>query len=196
MTRLRNILLAGILTCGLSASAAELLIDQAHSEVAFSVKHMMISNVKGKFKEFDGDIDFDIASKTFKSFDATVNAKTIDTGIKDRDDHLRSADFFDVPNHPELRFVMKEYKKLSDSNGILVGDLTMRGVTKAVELNTTINGVVKDFTGKTKVGFSIDGKVNRKDFGLNWNKMIELGGVAVGDDVLIQVEIEATVIED
>ena len=196
MTKIRNLLLAGVLGYGLSASAAELLIDQSHSEVAFSVKHLMISNVKGKFNDYDGDINFDVKTKTFNAFDAIVNASTIDTGIEKRDEHLRSADFFEVTKYPEIKFVMKSYEKKSDTNGVLKGDMTIRGIKKPVDLNVTINGIVKDMSGKNKIGFTLDGQINRKDFGLNWNKALELGGVTVGDEVKLMVEIQAVVIED
>lgn len=196
MKKLRNILLAGLVAFGLNASAQELMIDLGHSEVGFSVKHLMITNVKGKFTDYDGDIEFDMKNKAFNAFDATIKATSIDTGIEKRDDHLRSADFFEVAKYPDIKFVMSSYEKKSDTNGVLKGDITIRGVSKPVELNATINGVIKDMAGKTKIGFSLDGQINRKDFGLNWNKALEFGGVAVGDEVKLMAEIQAVVLED
>jgi polyisoprenoid-binding protein YceI len=196
MKKLRNILLAGLVAFGLNASAQELMIDLGHSEVGFSVKHLMITNVKGKFTDYDGDIEFDMKNKAFKAFDATVKAKSIDTGIEKRDDHLRDADFFEVDKYPDIKFVMSSYEKKSDTSGILKGNMTIRGISKPIELNATINGVIKDMAGKTKIGFSLDGQINRKDFGLNWNKALEFGGVAVGDEVKLMIEIQAVVLED
>ncbi len=196
MKKLRNILLAGLVAFGLNASAQELMIDLGHSEVGFSVKHLMITNVKGKFTDYDGDIEFDMKNKAFKAFDATVKAKSIDTGIEKRDDHLRDADFFEVDKYPDIKFVMSSYEKKSDTSGILKGNMTIRGISKPIELNATINGVIKDMAGKTKIGFSLDGQINRKDFGLNWNKALEFGGVAVGDEVKLMAEIQAVVLED
>ncbi|MDY0328149.1 MAG: YceI family protein, partial [Arcobacteraceae bacterium] len=177
-------------------SAEELMIDSAHSEVAFSVKHLMITNVKGEFTDYDGDIVYDMKNKAFSAFDATIKAKSIDTGIEKRDEHLRSADFFEVEKYPDIRFVMSSYEKQSDTSGVLKGDITIRGISKPVDLKATINGVIKDMAGKTKIGFSLDGQINRKDFGLNWNKALEFGGVTVGDDVKLMVEIQAVVLED
>ncbi|MCK9338183.1 MAG: YceI family protein [Arcobacteraceae bacterium] len=196
MKKLRNILLAGLVAVGLNVSAEELMIDSAHSEVAFSVKHLMITNVKGEFTDYDGDIVYDMKNKAFSAFDATIKAKSIDTGIEKRDEHLRSADFFEVEKYPDIRFVMSSYEKQSDTSGVLKGDITIRGISKPVDLKATINGVIKDMAGKTKIGFSLDGQINRKDFGLNWNKALEFGGVTVGDDVKLMVEIQAVVLED
>lgn len=171
------------------SNAAMLEVDKAHSEVGFSIKHLMISNVKGKFLEYDGSIDYDIKKQTFKSLSAKINAKSIDTGIVKRDNHLRSADFFDAEKHPTLTFVMTDYAADGDE-GTMEGDLTIRGVTKKVKLDVEINGVIKDFAGNTRVGFTIEGKINRKDFGLTWNKALEFGGVAVGDKVKMLIELE------
>jgi polyisoprenoid-binding protein YceI len=183
---LKSSLLSAILFAS-SSYASEMVIDSSHSEVGFSIKHMMISNVKGKFKEYDGDIEFDTKSKTFTKFDAYVVAKSIDTGIEKRDDHLRSADFFDVAKYPKIHFKMKSHNK---ENNTLVGDLTMHGVTKEVVLNLSINGVIKDFQGNTRAGFTLNGKINRKDYGLNWNKALEFGGFAVGEEVKLLIELE------
>ncbi len=164
-------------------------VDKAHSEVGFSVKHLMISNVKGKFLEYDGSIDYDIKKQTFNSLSAKINAKSIDTGIVKRDNHLRSEDFFHADKHPNLTFVMTKYDADGDE-GTMEGDLTIRGVTRSVKLDVEINGVIKDFNGNTRVGFTIEGKINRKDFGLTWNKALEFGGVAVGDKVKMLIELE------
>lgn len=178
---------------GSSLMATELVIDEAHSEVGFSVKHLMISNVKGKFKEFNGDIDFDLKTKKFNKFDGVISVKSIDTGINKRDEHLRSADFFDETKFPQITYKMQKYTSNGDE-GVMSGILTMRGISKPVKLNVEIGGIIKDQKGETKVGFSLNGKINRKDFGLNWNKVLEAGGVAVGDEVKLNIELETSVL--
>lgn len=165
-------------------------LDGSHTEVGFSVKHLMITNVKGEFKEFDAEIDFDHKSKTFKKFVAFAKTKSVDTGIVKRDDHLRSKDFFFANKYPEIKFVMKSYKADGDE-GVMVGDITMRGVTKEIKLDVEDLGTIKDFKGNNRVGFTLKGKVNRGDFGLKWNKALELGGFAVGEKVKITVDVEA-----
>ena len=171
-----------------SLSASELVIDNSHSEVGFSIKHLMISNVKGKFSEYDAEIEFDFKTKKFESFEATVKAASVDTGIKKRDDHLRSADFFDAKKYPDITFNMVSYESNGDE-GLMKGDLTIHGITKRIKLDVEINGIVKH-NGTLMAGFTISGKIKRKDFGLKWNKMLEAGGLAVGDKVKILIELE------
>lgn len=171
----------------------ELVIDKSHSEVGFSIKHMMISNVKGKFHEFDADIEYDTKNKKFESLSATVEATSIDTGIEKRDNHLRSADFFEVSKFPNITFEMTSYSASGDE-GVMTGDLTIHGVTKSVKLDVTVNGTIKDNSGNTRIGFTLEGKINRKDFGLTWNKIVEAGGFAVGDKVKITIELSTMVI--
>ncbi|WP_321313605.1 YceI family protein [Halarcobacter sp.] len=167
-------------------NAAPYMIDKAHSEVGFSVKHLMISNVKGDFTKYEGEIDFDPKSKTFNKLNAVVSVNSIDTGIEDRDNHLKSADFFYAQKFPNIIFNMKTYE-----DGKVIGELTMRGVTKEVELEVEELATVRDLKGNNRVGFSLKGKVNRMDYGLKWNKALEFGGVAVGEDVKILIEVEA-----
>jgi polyisoprenoid-binding protein YceI len=173
--------------------ADKLLIDTAHSEVGFSIKHMMISNVKGKFNQYDANIDYDLKSKTFRSLEAVIKTKSIDTGITKRDNHLRSADFFEVAKYPDMTFKMTKYTANGDE-GVIYGLLTIRDITKKVKLNVTLNGIIKDFEGDTRAGFSLYGTINRKDFGLMWNKALEFGGFAVGDEVKIIIELETKAI--
>jgi len=189
MKKFKNLLLSVLVIVGLCANGEELMIDNSHSEVGFSIKHMMISNVKGKFESFDAEIDYDIKKMQFNQLEATIETTSINTGIEKRDDHLRSDDFFDVLNHPEITFVMTNYKADGDE-GVMTGDLTIRGVTKEIKLDVTVNGTVKDFSGNTLVGFTLEGKINRKDFGLTWNKLLEAGGFAVADKVKIVIELE------
>ncbi len=178
-----------LLSLGL-ANASEYILDSSHTSVEFSVKHLMITNVKGEFKNFDSDIDFDAKSKTFESFSATVETKSIDTDNAKRDKHLISEDFFFSKKYPEMTFVMKSYKSDGDE-GKMTGDLTIRGVTKIVIFDVEDIGTIKDFKGNNRVGFTIKGKINRTDYGLKWNRALEAGGLTVGEKVKITIEVQA-----
>lgn len=177
-----------LLTIGL-VNASEYDLDKAHTNVGFTVKHMMITNVNGNFKIYDANIDFDAKSKTFKAFKATVDTTSIDTGIEKRDNHLRSEDFFSSEKFPKMTFEMTSYKADGDE-GEMKGNLTIRGISKPVTFKVEDLGTISD-KGKSKVGFSIEGKINRMDYDLKWNKALELGGVAVAEDVKIKVDVEA-----
>ncbi|BAK72033.1 MAG: YceI family protein [Arcobacter sp.] len=177
-----------LLTIGL-VNASEYDLDKAHTNVGFTVKHMMITNVNGNFKTYDANIDFDAKSKTFKAFKATVDTTSIDTGIEKRDNHLRSEDFFSSEKFPKMTFEMTSYKADGDE-GEMKGNLTIRGISKPVTFKVEDLGTISD-KGKSKVGFSIEGKINRMDYDLKWNKALELGGVAVAEDVKIKVDVEA-----
>lgn len=168
------------------ANAKEFIIDNTHSNVGFSVKHMMISNVKGNFNTYGGEIDFDTDKKVFNKLSAKIEASSIDTGIEKRDDHLKSADFFDVTKFKTIDFVMTSIKENK-----IYGKLTIHGVAKDIILDSKINGVIKDFQGHLRLGFTLEGTINRKDFGLVWNKILEGGGLTVGDDIKLLIEIEA-----
>lgn len=183
-----------LLFSALSLNGETLAIDKGHSEVGFSIKHLMISSVKGKFTQYDGDIKYDLKSKSFTKFDTYVETKSIDTGITKRDNHLRSADFFEAKKYPKLTFKMDSYENDGDE-GVLIGNLTIHGVTKRVKLEVENNGSIKDLRGNTRIGFTITGKINRKDFGLTWNKALEAGGVVVGDKVKIIIELQTIVVK-
>ena len=185
MTKITSAL---ILTIGL-ANASEYSLDKAHTNVGFTVKHMMITNVNGNFDTYDANIDFDLTSKTFKTFKANVDTTSINTGIEKRDDHLRSDDFFASEKFPKMSFEMISYKADGDE-GEMKGNLTIRGITKPITLKVEDIATIKD-KGKNKVGFSLEGKINRTDFDLKWNKALELGGVAVAEEVKIKVDVEA-----
>lgn len=163
-------------------------IDPVHSEIKFKVKHMLVSTVTGGFNKFDAEInaenenDFSGASVKFEA-----DAASIDTKNAQRDAHLRSADFFDAENHPKLSFNSKSFTKTSDMLYKLTGDMTMRGITKEVELDVIYNGNVIGLDGSNVSGFEITGTLNRFDFGLKWNAMTEAGGVAVGKDVRLEI---------
>ena len=172
------------------ANAAIYDVDASHTNVGFTVKHMMITNVNGNFATYDANIDFDPATKTFKTFSATVETNSINTGIEKRDDHLRSEDFFASEKFPKMTFEMTSYKADGD-DGEMKGNLTIRGITKPVTLKVEDIGTIKDFKNQNRVGFSLKGKINRMDYDLKWNKALELGGVAVDEEVKITVEVEA-----
>lgn len=161
-------------------------IDPTHTEVQFKVKHLVISTVTGFFKKFSGSIesdgdDFDGADVTF-----SLDVNSIDTNQTDRDNHLKSPDFFAAEEHPTMDF-SGSLKKVSGNDYKLVGDLTIRGNSKKVEMNVEYGGTMKDPYGNTKSGFEINGKINRKEFGLNWNAVTEAGGVVVSDEVKIHI---------
>ena len=181
--------IALLLSLNLS-NAAQYDLDLSHSSVGFSVKHLMITNVKGEFKEYDAKIDFDEKTKSFNKLEAVINTASIDTGIEKRDNHLRSEDFFLSDKFPQMKFVMNSYKAKNDG-GIVTGNLTIRGITKPVKLEVEDLATIKDFQGNNRVGFTLKGKINRMDYDLKWNKALELGGVAVGEEVKIIVEIQA-----
>jgi len=166
------------------------VIDPTHSEIGFKVKHMMFTNVSGNFQSFTASIvnDDDNFETSKISFSADVNS--ISTNNKDRDNHLRSADFFDVENFKEMTFQSTEIKKLSDSDYSITGNLTIKDVTKSVTLEGEYSGLMKDPWGNVKAGFSLAGKLNRKEFGLTWNAALETGGVLVGEDVKLFCEIQ------
>lgn len=168
------------------SQASEYIVDASHSSVNFSIKHLMISNVKGTFKSFDAEIEFDEKTKNFTALSASVDTASVDTGIKKRDDHLRSPDFFNIQKYPNIDFEMTKSTK-----DIITGDITMNGVTKQIELKSTIHGTIKDSQGNKRVGFTLEGDLNRKDFGLSWNKLLEGGGLTVGEKVLITIDIQA-----
>jgi len=165
-------------------------IDPAHTEVHFKVKHLVISTVTGKFEKFEGAVYSSKADFSDAEAEFSVDIDSINTSQPDRDGHLKSADFFDAANHPKLTFKSTGVKKTSDSEFVLTGDLTIRGVTKPVQLNVEYGGTTKDPWGNTKAGFEITGKINRKDYGLSWSAVTETGGLVVSDDVKLQLAVE------
>ncbi|ASK63693.1 hypothetical protein CFK37_16780 [Virgibacillus phasianinus] len=166
-------------------------VDAAHSSLEFVVKHMMISKAKGVFNDFEAEIEADPENLEDAKIEFNVDISSIDTRKKDRDDHLRSADFFDAENHPKMTFVATDIKKKSDNNYDVTGDLTIRGTKKPVTFDIDYEGTGKDPWGNEVAGFSGSTKISRKEFGLTWNAALETGGVMVGDEVKINVEIEA-----
>lgn len=165
-------------------------LDPMHSEINFKVKHMMIANVTGGFTKFDVTAqtignDFSTARINFKT-----DVNSINTNNEQRDGHLKSADFFDAETYPEINFESTGLEKKNDEEFILNGNLTIKDITKPVKLNVNFGGIGTDPYGNTKAGFTIDGKINRKDFGLTWNANLEAGGVLVGEELKIQSEIQ------
>tara|TARA_R110001606_G_scaffold113829_1_gene241108 strand:+ start:606 stop:1148 length:543 start_codon:yes stop_codon:yes gene_type:complete len=163
------------------------VIDPTHSELTFKVKHLMISNVKGEFKTFQANIDGEDFTKS--TISAIIDASSLSTNNNDRDTHLKSPDFFEIEKYPEITFISTSIKKVDDEFK-LVGDLTIKGITKEITLDTEFGGFMKDPYGNEKSGFSINGKLNRKDFGLNWNAALEAGGVMVGNEIKINAEVQ------
>jgi polyisoprenoid-binding protein YceI len=165
-------------------------IDPSHSSVEFSVRHMMISTVRGRFHEFSGTVEGDEANPNLASIAVSIVANSIDTRDAKRDEHLRSPDFLNIAEYPEVTFTSTSIEKLGDDNAKMHGNLTIRGVTRPVTLDVTYNGTAKAPWGTVSAGFSASTKVSRKDWGLTWNMALETGGVVVGDDVKIDIEVE------
>jgi len=181
-----------VLTISAWASASEWTVDKAHSSIGFTVSHMVISKVPGKFTDFDGAVTFDPAHPADGSVSFTIQAASISTDNEKRDSHLKSADFFDVEQYPEFTFVSTKVDPGDKNHYQITGDLTMRGVTREVTFDAVLNGVVDDPWGNTKAGFSATTTINRQDFGVNWSKTLDTGGLVAGNDVDITVELELT----
>lgn len=166
------------------------VLDPSHSEIIFKVKHLMIANVKGEFRNFNATLTSVGNDFSKASVKATIEAGSIYTNSDDRDAHLKSPDFFDANNHKELTFEGTSLTKLDDENYKLKGNLTIKGLSKEVNLDVEFGGINKDPWGNEKAGFSLNGKINRKDWGLNWNAALEAGGVLVSDDVKISGDLQ------
>lgn len=180
-----------VLAASSLAFAANFTLDPAHSEVGFSVRHLMISNVKGKFNKYDGKFVFDEKSGKLSNVEVNIDPKSIDTNDDKRDEHLRSPDFFDTAKHGKMTF-KGDKVELKDGKPVkITGTLNMRGVSKPVALDIDYRGVVTDPWGNEKVGFGLTGKLNRKDWGISWNKALDKGGVTVSDEVALNIEGEA-----
>jgi polyisoprenoid-binding protein YceI len=165
-------------------------IDPVHSHIEFAVRHLMISTVKGRFGGVEGTVVMDGSDPTRAEVDVTIDVNSIDTREGQRDTHLKSADFFDAEKHPHIHFKSRSVTGVSGDTFKLTGDLTIHGVTRQVALDVTEEGRGKDPWGGERAGFSATGKIKRSDFGLTWNQILEAGGVAVGDDVKISLDLE------
>ncbi len=173
------------------ASVLHFKVDPAHTQVLFKVRHMGISTVTGRFLDVDADIWFNPEDMTSFKSRATISAVSIDTGNERRDNHLRSPDFFDAETYPTITFVSKEVKPLEGNRFAVVGDLTIRGITKPVTLEVEYLGRAVDPWGNERVAFQAEGQIDRREFGLTWNKALETGGFLVGNRVNILLEVEA-----
>lgn len=171
------------------AEPARWNVDLDHSAIEFRVAHMVVSKTTGRFMDYAGFIEMDAEAGTVKAIEATIKTASVNTNHEKRDAHLRNADFFDVERYPTMTFKMKSYKKTVEGYTAL-GDLTLHGVTKEITLVGHYNGATKDPWGNTRAGFSAEGKLNRKDFGMVWNKTLDNGGLVVGDEVQILLDIE------
>lgn len=165
-------------------------LDPAHSSVEFAVRHLMISTVKGQFNDFTAVLDLNEGEPQRSKVTFEADVASIDTRQAQRDAHLRSADFFDADNHPRITFVSKRIEGSPDGDFRMIGDLTMRGVTREVALDASFSGGGGDPWGNERKAFSAKGKVDRRDFGLTWNQALETGGIVVGDEVRIEVHAE------
>jgi polyisoprenoid-binding protein YceI len=165
-------------------------LDPTHSEINFKVKHMMISSVSGQFKQFDSSVETTGDDFTTAKINFTADVNSISTNNEQRDGHLKTGDFFDAENHPKLTFTSDKLEKVSGDDYKLHGTLTMRGVSKPVALNAEFGGIAVDGYGNTRAGFSLTGKINRKDFGVNFSMVTEAGGIVVGEDVKLDIHIQ------
>ncbi|MCK6621072.1 MAG: YceI family protein [Calditrichaceae bacterium] len=162
-------------------------VDKSHSNVGFAVDHMVITTVYGKFNEYEIDLTLDLANAANSSVTARIHVPSIDTNEPKRDNHLRSGDFFDAENHPEVLFVSKKVEK-TDTGYIAHGDLTIRGVTKQIALPFIVKGPVTDSWGNNRVGVEAKLTINRQEFGVKWNKVLDTGGLVAGNDVDIEIQ--------
>ncbi|MBK7703350.1 MAG: YceI family protein [bacterium] len=188
--KMMTALLAASLLTAAAATAATYTIDATHSSVGFKVRHMMVSKVTGSFGEFSGTFDYVEGQPDQWSAAATIKTASVNTNDAKRDGHLRNADFFDAEKYPEITFASKGVSQ-KGGGWVLTGDLTMHGVTKPVELELEFNGAITDPWGNDRVGFSAKGVLDRRDFGITYNTVLDKGGVAVSNEVELMLEIEA-----
>jgi polyisoprenoid-binding protein YceI len=184
------VILAGLALAAPAFAADTYTFDKSHSSVGFQVRHIF-TNVSGRFTDYAGTIQVDRAKPESSSVEFTIQATSIDTSEPKRDGHLRTADFFDVANHPTITFKSTSVKPNGKDSYLVTGDFTMHGVTKQITLPVTVLGEGKDPMGNEKMGLETSITLNRKDYGLNWNRALETGGVLVGDEVKVQISIEA-----
>lgn len=183
-------MMALLLSTGLWAQTSQWNFDNAHSSVEFSIDHMVISEVTGKFTEYTGSVTSPTDDFKGANIEFTIESTSINTDNTDRDDHLRGADFFNVAKYPQITFKSTSFKSIDGNKYQLSGNLTMHGVTKEVTFDVKYGGTVIDPWGNTKAGFKLTGELNRKDYGLVWSKALETGGLVVGEEVTLTVRIE------
>jgi len=181
---MKKISLASLLLASL-AFGAPYGVDVSHTSVGFKVKHMMVSSTNGKFKNFNGTFDYDETSKIVSNIKGKITVASIDTDDAKRDAHLKDKDFFDAAAHPEITFVSKSVK-----GNKVTGELTIKGITKSVTLNYEFGGASLDPWGNKRAGFALSGVIDRRDFGIVWNKALDMGGVAIANEVKLSVDVE------
>ena len=185
--------IVGWLSVGVAVTAeaemAKWNLDKDHTTLGFEVVHMVVSKTQGKFTEYSGTVEMDAEKQEFKTFEAVIQTASVTTDHQKRDDHLRGADFFDTKTFPTMIFKMKSYTK-SGGQYTAIGDFTLLGITKEMTLVGTFNGVIQDPWGNTRAGFTAEGSLNRKDFGMKFSKLLDNGGLMVGDEVKLKLEIE------
>jgi polyisoprenoid-binding protein YceI len=165
-------------------------LDPNHTHIGFKVKHLMVTNVRGVFNDYKGDVYTTGEDFSSAEIDLSIGAASVSTGEANRDNHLKSPDFFDTENFKDINFEGTSLQKKSGSEYILEGDLTLKGVTKKIKLEVEFNGIAKDQWGGKRAGFEVTGKISRKEFGLTWNAALETGGVVVGDEISVNCEIQ------
>lgn len=179
-----------------SSLAGEWRIDHAHTRVGFSTRHAMVTKVRGAFSDVEGVINVDADDPTNSSVKVTIKVASIDTRNAQRDEHLRTNDFFDAPHYPEITFVSKRIDQIEENSFIVNGDLTIRGVTKEVALPIELVGIETDPFGFMRAGFEGSRRIDRKDFGVNWNAALDSGGVLVSDRILLEFEVSAVKVQE
>jgi len=179
-------ILAGLLVSGAVLFAGTYQLDAGHSKVGFKIKHLSITNVYGTFDKFDANIVYDEKTKQLTKLESNIDVNSINTQHEERDSHLKEKDYFDMKKHPKMSFKLLEIK-----DDTMIANLTIKGVTKKVEFDYENNGIVKDPWGNTKLGFSLEAKINRVDFGLKANKILDSGSLLLGEKVKITADIEA-----
>ncbi len=190
MKTLKYILAMLFLISTITTAQTNWSFDKAHTKIGFSVSHMVITDVEGNFKSFEGTVEAESDNFENAKISFTVDVASINTDNEKRDNHLKSNDFFNAKKFPKITFVSKSLKKINGKNYKMVGDLTIRDKTKEVEFDVKFNGIIKDPWGNTRAGFGLEGEVNRFDFDLKWNKLLETGGLVVGEDVTIYAKVE------
>lgn len=165
-------------------------LDPVHSELGFKIKHLMITNVSGSFKRFKGEVKTENEDFSTAEIRLTAEMTSVFTNNEQRDEHLRASDFFDVAQYPELSFTSSKVERIDGNTFFLYGDLTLKGITKPVKLNVEYNGITKDPWGGERAGFVVTGKINRSDYGMNFNGVLDTGGVMLGEEVKISAEVQ------
>ncbi|MFY9309790.1 MAG: YceI family protein [Bacteroidia bacterium] len=170
-------------------------VDSTHSSIHFAVKHMVIAQTKGSFADYKLKVESEGDDFSNAKIELEIEVNSINTSMPDRDNHLRSADFFDAEKYPAIKFVSKSMTKVTDEDYKLTGDITIKGITRPIEFNVNYGGQLVDPWGNTRAGFTIEGAIDRFDFGLNWNSLLEAGGAVVGKTVKLQAEIELVAVK-